>query len=215
MPVLGMQSLISWRMQMLRFGSWALSVLVFAYALSAKAQFYKLHEADVSVGATGQFTTVVTDGNGNQQFTTDSTGLLASFRDHPRPWAGVEANFGYTRFSEELINQHTFVSATVPVNAYEVSGAYMFHPHFKRLQPFINIGGGGLDFVPITPENSQWRGFGLTEVGFDIPTSNPHFGFRVQGRALIYRAPNFNIPEVGTSKWVITSEPSLSAYIRF
>ena len=200
---------------MLRLRSWALSLLVFACVLSAKAQFYKLHQADVSVGATGQLTTAVTDGNGNHQLTTDSTGILASLRDHPLAWAGVEVNYGYNRFTEELVNQHNLASATVPVNVHEVSGAYMFHPHFKRLQPFVNIGGGGLDFVPITPENHQWRGFGLTELGFDIPTSNPHFGFRVQGRALIYRGPNFNIPEVGTSKWVVTTEPSLSAYIRF
>jgi hypothetical protein len=200
---------------MLRFRSWALSLLVFACVLPAKAQFYKLHEADVSVGGTGQLTTAVTEGNGNHQRTTDSTGLLLSLRDHPLAWAGVEVNYGYNRFTEDFITKGDQIHARVPVNVHELSGAYMFHPHFLHLQPFVNIGGGALDFVPTARPGDQWRGIGLTEVGFDVPTSNPHFGFRVQGRALIYRAPSFDISAVATQKWVVTTEPSLSAYIRF
>ncbi len=202
---------------MLRNRALYLLVLVCAAftAVSARAQFYKLHEADVSVGGTGQLTTAVTDGNGNHQTTTDSTGFLLSVGDHPVAWAGVEVNYGFNRFSQRFVTKNDAVAASVQSNVHEASAAYMFHPHLRHLQPFVNVGGGALDFVPTQSGPNQWRGMGLTEVGFDIPTSNKHFGFRVQGRALIYRAPNFDAPLIATQKWVVTTEPSLSAYIRF
>ena len=68
--------------------------------------------------------------------------------------------------------------------------------------------------MPANGQN-QWRGAGLVELGFDIPTSNPHFGFRVQGRELIYRAPNYNQPALASKAWVGTSEPALGAWYRF
>ena len=201
------------------FRNRALSLLILACAaftaISASAQFYKLHEADVAVGGTGQFTTAVTNGNGNHETTTDSTGFLLSLRDHPVAWAGVEVNYGFNRFTEQFATVGNTALATAPVDVHEATAAYMFHPHFLHLQPFVNVGGGALDFLPTQSGSNQWRGAGLTEVGFDVPTSNKHFGFRVQGRALIYRAPNFDTPVVATQKWVITTEPSLSAYIRF
>jgi hypothetical protein len=202
---------------MLRNRARSLLVLACAacIAASASAQFYKLHETDVAVGGTGQLTTAVTDGNGNHQTTTDSTGFLLSVRDHPLAWAGVEVNYGFNRFSERFVTLGNTASASVQSNVHEASAAYMFHPHFAHLQPFVNVGGGALDFVPTQYGSNQWRGMGLTEVGLDIPTSNKHFGFRIQGRALIYRGPNFDTPLIATQKWVITTEPSLSAYIRF
>jgi hypothetical protein len=197
----------------------ALSLLVLACAAltaaCASAQIYELHQTDVAVGGTGQLTTAVTDGNGNHQTTTDSTGFLLSVREHPVAWAGVEVNYGFNHFSERFVTQGNTASANVPVSVHEATAAYLFHPHFRHLQPFVNVGGGALAFEPTQNVSSQWRGTGLTEVGFDVPTSNPHFGFRVQGRALIYRGPNFNDPVVSSEKWVITTEPSLSAYIRF
>jgi hypothetical protein len=203
---------------MFSFRSRALSFVVLASAIctaaSAKAQFYKLHQADIAVSGTGQFTTAVTDGNGNHLQTTDSTGFLLSAQEHPVAWAGVETNFGFNRFTEKFITQGNTASLTAPVNVYEATGAYMFHPHFRRFQPFVNVGGGALDFTPNAGAN-QWRGTGLVETGFDIPTSNRHFGFRVQGRALIYRGPNFDNSTVGTGKWVVTAEPSLGAFVRF
>lgn len=192
-------------------------------AVSAQAQFYKLHNADVAVGGIGQFTTPLSsDGytvNGfNQQFTSDSAGALVSFRDHPVAWAGVEVNYSFTRFSQDYLY---FKPGSPDVNSYkqpgdvhETTAAYMFHPHFRHLQPFVNVGGGALDFVPDGVYH-QWRGAGLLETGLDIPTSNKHFGFRVQGRTLYYRAPNFGNPTISTRSWVVTEEPSLSAYLRF
>ncbi len=182
-------------------------------ASAANAQFYKLHNVDLGGNAMGQFTTpLTTTYTGVTQRTTDSFGGILSMREHPVAWAGIEFNYGYTDFHERFVGP-TYI-ASVKTNMHEATAAYIFHPHFRKLQPFLNIGGGGIDFLP-TQGSSQWRGAGLVEVGFDIPTSNPHFGFRVQGRSLIYRDTNYGSPLFGSKTWVSTEEPSFGSWMRF
>ena len=190
---------------------------VFALSLAAtaaQAQFYKLHNVDLTGSAVGQFTTPLTSNNtGVTQYTTDSFGGLFSLREHPVPWAGIEFNYSFTDFQERYVGPTYYQH--VKTDAHEATAAYIFHPHFRKLQPFVNVGGGYIDFVPSVAGPNQWRGVGLLEVGFDVPTSNPHFGFRVQGRTLVYRDPNFYSSQIGSKTWVSTEEPTLGAYLRF
>jgi hypothetical protein len=217
-----------------------LPALLFIPVLSAHAQFYKLHGGTVSVGATGQFTEDLTSGasplnynvpfgtagvstypetiNNQQQFTTLSAGFLGSFQFHPKPWAGVELNYGFTHYSERYTFNYSTPASTqgvsVPTSAHEATAAYQFHPHHIPFQPFVNIGGGAIDFNPRGAMN-QWRGAGLVETGFDIPTRSTHLAFRVQGRSLIYRAPNFDQPAISTRTWRANVQPGISAVYRF
>ncbi len=198
------------------------AVLVFAVLGSAanmKAQFYKLHNADIAVGGTGNFTTTLTSNSSNQQYTTDSAGFIGSLRDHPVAWAGVELNYGYTHMTQQYAytNNGSAVQQNIVSGVHEGTAAYMFHPHFFHIQPFVNVGGGALYFNGSTlgTQESQWRGAGLVETGFDLPTHNRHFGFRVQGRTLIYRAPDYGTIKLSSRSWVATTQPSVSAYIRF
>ena len=185
--------------------------------VAAHAQIYKLHNADVGVAATGQFTTPLTSDSAVIQQTTSSPGFIVTLRDHPVAWAGVEINYGYTRYSQRYTyptSSTTSAFLSDGTSVHEATAAYLFHPHFRHLQPFVGVGGGALGFFP-TQFNNQWRGAGLVEAGLDIPTSNRHLGFRVQGRSLIYRAPNFGNPAISSRSWVATNEPSAGVYIRF
>ncbi len=186
-------------------------------ALSAKGQFYKLHQADVAVGGTGQFTTSLTDQSNllPHESTTNSAGFLLTLRDHPASFAGVEFNYGYSKFSERFTAFTGARIASLPASVHEASGAYLFHRNYKKFQPFIGVGGGSLFFNPLQGRLSQTRGAGLFEIGADVPTSNPHLGFRVQARSLNYRAPNYNQPGLSSSRWVSTNEPSASVYLSF
>jgi hypothetical protein len=217
-----------------------LPVVVLAFSASAHGQFYKiatLKGGSISVGGTGQFTTTLTANpndsvlavagptgftnqtvSNNRQYTTMSAGFLTSAQFHPKPWAGVEFNYGFTRYSERYAFNYSSTAATqtvsVPTDAHEATAAYVFHPKHIKFQPFMNIGGGAIDFTPASAAN-QWRAAGLVEVGFDIPTSDKHLAFRVEGRTLLYRAPNFNTPSISTRSWRSTEEPSFSAVYRF
>jgi hypothetical protein len=202
-----------------RFFPALLAFAVLGSAAGMQAQFYKLHNADVAVGGTGNFTTTLTSNSSNQQYTTDSAGFLGSLRDHPVSWAGVEVNYGYTHLTEQYAynNSGSAVLQNIVSGVHEGTAAYMFHPHFFHIQPFVNVGGGALYFNGSTlgTQESQWRGVGLLETGFDLPTRNQHFGFRVQGRTLVYRAPDYGAIKLSSRSWVATTQPSVSAYVRF
>ena len=219
---------------------YAVPMLLAVSALSAHGQFYRLKGARVSVGGTRGRAVPAANASpsstsyaassaigplaetisGQQQFTTASAGVLGSLLFHPKPWAGIEVNYSYTHYSERFSYNETPTLTraqlvSVPTSAHEATGAYVFHPKHIKFQPFVNVGGGGIFFNPIGQNAGQWRGAGLLETGFDIPTSSPHLAFRVEGRALFYRAPNFNTPLLSSRSWRSTEEPSLSAVYRF
>ena len=208
-------------------------------SLSAPAQFYKLHGDSLSVGGIGQFTTPLTSSTSSgvynvpfrtgattysttisnqQQGTTNSAGFLVSLQMQPAWWAGVEFNYAFTHYSERYnfnySNTTTRQGAGFPTDAHEATAAYSFHPRHIPLQPFLNIGGGAIDFAPRNASN-QWRGAGLAELGIDLPTPSKHLAFRIEGRALVYRAPNFYYSAISTRSWRVTEEPSISATYKF
>ena len=190
------------------------SALLATSTLAAHGQFYKLHNVDLGVNAISPFTKSLTNDSSSVQETTDTTGFLFTMREHPVAWAGVEFNYGYSKYSQVYVAP----TATARVNSYnhEATAAYLFHPHFRKLQPFVGVGGGAIDFLPSGGSTSnQWRGTGLLEAGLDLPTKNPHLGFKVQGRSLFYRAPNFYSDLVSSRAWVATVEPSAGVYWRF
>jgi hypothetical protein len=191
-------------------------------AASAQAQFYKLHQTDVSGGAIGQFTTPLTDGTGStiEADNKNSLGGMITLSEHPVPWAGIEFNYAYNEYGSTITQfAAPSYSQYVHTDAHEATAAYLFHPRSrffsKKIEPFVSIGGGYIDFVPSYAGSNQWRGTGLVEVGFDIPTSNPHFGFKVEGRELIYRSPDFNQSDLSSRQWVTTNEPMFGVYYRF
>jgi hypothetical protein len=175
--------------------------------------------ADFAVGVTGQYTQPMTSDGPASVWTTDSTGLLLSLRVLPVAGAGVELNYQYTKFSEVYnspVGGGVFVSTTVPTSFREVTGAFLFHSHnVWGAQPFLSLGGGGIDFVPrVNGAHNQWRGAGLAELGFDLPVTK-FCGVRLQGRSLFYRAPNFNNSALQSRTWVATVDPSASFYVRW
>ena len=216
--------------------------LMFATAAtSAHGQFYKqlysLKGGSISAGYAGQFTTPLTTNpsdvaatistptggvlnetvSGQQQFTDYSAGVLVSVQLHPVSYAGVEVNYSYTRSKEIFSFNYSSAagqSLVVPLTANEATGAYVFHPKHIPLQPFLNVGGGAISFIPHLASN-QWRATGLVEVGLDIPTPNKHIAIRVEGRSLIYRAPNFDESVLSTRSWRVTDEPTASLVYRF
>jgi hypothetical protein len=214
-----------------------LPALLALTAVSAQAQYLKTHGASLSVGGTGQFTTMLESNsqyvpntysipNGSrtdetfmqQQFTTGSVGFVTSLQFHPVSFAGIALNYGFNHFQERY--QYNLTDSTTPgqtqvsTDVHEFTGGYELHPKHIPFQPYMIIGGGALDFAPRVGSN-QIRGAGYLETGFDIPVHNNHIGFRISGRELIYRAPNFYQPAISTRAWVSTEEPSISTYYRF
>ena len=215
----------------------AVTLCLTVAAVSAQAQFNRLKGATISVSATQEFTTPLTNNASpftttvgtppnalrqtvynQQQGATSKPGVLASLGLHPVPWAGIEFNYQFAQFEEQYSFNYVGRSAkqyqNVAVAFHEATAAYQFHPKHIKFQPYFNVGGGAVDFLPYLATN-QWRAAGLVETGFDIPTKSPHLAIRVQGRALIYRAPNFNSSAISTRSWVVTTEPTAGLVYRF
>ena len=215
----------------------ALPALVVLSAVTAQAQYLKTHGASLSVGGTGQFSTIleskpsdvsntyaIPDGSVSdqvyqqQQFTTGSVGFVASLQFHPVSFAGIALNYGFNHYQERYV--YDFTDSTSPgqtrvtTDVHEFTGGYLLHPKHIPFQPYVEVGGGALDFTPRTASN-QIRGAGLLEAGFDIPTHDSHIGFRVSGRSLYYRSPNFYQSAISTRSWRVTEEPAVSAFYRF
>ena len=221
---------------MIQYPRRTLPALLALSVLPAHAQYFKTHGASLSVGGTGQFSTILEanpspqiiniNPNGSsftaivaqQQYTTLSAGFLTSLQFHPVSWAGVALNYGFTHYQERFSYQYANTGATntsqVPTDAHEFTGGYLFHPKHIPFQPYVEVGGGAMDFTPNNASN-QFRGAGLLETGFDLPIHNEHIGFRVSGRTLIYRSPNFYQPLISTRSWRSTEEPAISAFYRF
>lgn len=203
-----------------RFLSTILFFACIGAATASHAQAYKFHGADVGIAATGEFTTSITSQdfatNGSalpHQWTTESPGILFSLRDYPVRWAGVELNYQYTRFDERF---YTTGLTSITNNVHELSAAALFHPHIhmRKLSPFVGVGGGALDFKPVTNVTNQWRATGLVDVGLELETHS-NLAFRLGARDLIYRAPNYYNAALASSRWVSTEEPYGGVYFKF
>ena len=214
-----------------------LPALLALSAVGAQAQYLKTHGASLSVGGTGQFSTMLETNSGyvpntyaipngshtdetfmQQQFTTGSVGFVASLQLHPVSFAGIALNYGFNHYQERY--QYDYTDSATPgqtritTDVHEFTGGYLVHPKHIPFQPYVEVGGGALDFTPASASN-QVRGAGLLEAGFDIPTGDSHIGFRISGRSLYYRAPNFYQPAISTRGWRVTEEPAISAFYRF
>lgn len=210
----------------------ATATIAFAQAPAAGSDPMKSHwsRMDLGVAAAGQFTTDYTNQaistNGfplPNQATTMSPGAVVSFHAQPYDWAGIEMNYQFTRFSERYdvhgVPGGGSYPEYVPTSVHEGTAAYMVHfHHLYHFSPFVAVGGGYLDFQPSPnlPSNvhHQWRGAGLADVGFDFQTVSA-LGFRIGARELAYRAPDFTVGQLSSSRWVSTEEPYAGVYVKF
>lgn len=208
-----------------------------AVSCTAHAQYLKTHGATLSVGGTGQFDKTLTSDpsyrpftypiqNGTtlttvynqQQFTTWSAGFVSSLQFHPVSWAGVAVNYGFSHYQERYTFNYAINNAQgtaqVPTDAHEMTAGYLFHPKHILFQPYVEVGGGAIGFYP-SVGSTQFRGAGLLETGIDLPIKNEHIGFRISGRSLYYRAPNFGNSAISSRGWRVEVEPAVSAFYRF
>ena len=96
----------------------------------------------------GGFYQVTGAANGNfiRDDTTESGGALISFRQPWRPWAGYEANVGYTKFYESYNKSVVKVESNVT----DFSVSYLLQsPAYYGVQAYLTLGGGIIVFSPI------------------------------------------------------------------
>jgi hypothetical protein len=177
---------------------------------------------DVGVGGFYQVTGAA-NGNFIRDDTTESGGALVSFRQPWRPWAGYEANVGYTKFYEAYNKGVVKVESNVT----DFSFSYLLQsPVIYGVQPFLALGGGIIVFSPISGT--------LTNLNQTVPSSLPsqllpeftysfglkmplfsHLGVNGGLRGLKYKTPDFHQVPIDTRTLRTTLQPNIGVYYRF
>jgi len=190
------------------------------FLLSVSALAQELPRNEVSVQGTGFFTKDSNE-NGIRQHTTDSGGLLASYRYHFTPWLAADGSYGYTR--NTLQNFISADSFNIQSNLHQATGALVVTAprRVAGLRPFALAGAGALIFDPtgkvggIVPgAEQQTRAAFIYGGGADIDLSE-RFAFRVEYRGLVYQRPDFGLSALNSDATTHTAQPSAGFVIRF
>ena len=193
-------------------------------ATTSMAQQRELPRNEVSVQGIGFFTKD-SDRNGITQHTTDSGGLLVSYRNHFNRWLGADLSYGYTRNT-----QQNFASAgafNVQSDVHQATGALLLTSpgRIAGLRPYALAGAGALTFDPTNKLANNLGGlvFGADRqakaalvygggADFDI---TDHFALRLEYRGLVYKRPDFGLGLLDSSATTHTAQPSAGFVIRF
>jgi len=188
------------------------------FASSSTAQ--ELPRNEVSVQGTG-FLTKDSEGNGIRQHTTDSGGLLASYRFHFNSWLAADGSYGYTR--NTLWNLTSAGVFNVQSNVHQATGTLvMTSPRlFFGLSPYAMAGVGALTFDPtgnsggfLLGSESQTKAAFVYGGGADVNLTR-RFALRFQFRGLVYKRPDFGLASLNSDATTHTAQPSAGFVIRF
>jgi outer membrane immunogenic protein len=171
---------------------------------------YTRFKSEASVQVSGSFVTQTTQ-NGVQHGTTDSSGVLATYRYYFDRHNGVEVNYAWTSNTE---NYNAFGADN---NSHEVSAAYVFRMPMKHWSPFVLAGAGALLFDPtnVAGGNMQTRAAFVYGGGADFNLTN-HLFVRAEYRGLVYDSPTYDLAGLnGFDRVTHRAEPSVGFGWRF
>jgi outer membrane immunogenic protein len=171
---------------------------------------YTAYKSDVSVQALGSFVKQTTH-DGIKQDTTNSSGVLGTYRFWFDRHNGVEANYGWTQNTEK------YDLSRVDSNSHEMSAAYVFRMPMKRWSPFVLAGAGALFFDPknFAAASTQTRAAFVYGGGADINLTN-HFFVRGEYRGLVYNSPTYDLASLkGLDRVAHRAEPTIGFGWRF
>jgi outer membrane immunogenic protein len=194
---------------------------IFLFTAAALAQSGR---SDLSLSVTGDFAKE-TDGNSVIQTSSNSAGLLATYRFSVTPKNAAELNYGLTRNSQYYSATSGFTGSqsfyAIQSNIHEATADYVFRPlKLGRLSPYALVGGGALIFVPTgysygtNLEEKQTKGAFLYGVGSDFRVAR-NIAVRLQYRGLVYKAPDFQVAGITTGSSGHLAEPSLGVVLHF
>ncbi len=184
-----------------------------------------------------------TSGNGTQQSSANAAGGLIELRQIKNPFVGYEATYSYNRANQSYSESPPSVcglvcayrvTASVPSNAHEISGAWVASLKIADLTPFALAGGGILFNVPSvgnvtattcpvegttpcsissTPTSNSTKGVFVYGAGVDWKLL-PRLGLRLQYRGNLYKASVLASAFSSTNAFTHTSEPVIGIFFR-
>jgi hypothetical protein len=158
-------------------------------------------------------------------------GVLGNIRYTPRPYFGLEFNYGWARYTNTFTPSPfspqpgqppvpgSFFPVQVTANEYSL-GYVITPPHqIFGLQPFISAGAGSTEFKPTGGGGEslpkQARATYYYNVGLQQTFNDSHFGFRVAFRQNFFLAPDFGQNYLTILQHTSTIQPNAGFFLRF
>ncbi|NYF78587.1 outer membrane protein [Granulicella arctica] len=170
----------------------------------------------VSVQLGADFTRKVTDA-GITYKPTSSGAAEVGYRFNINRWLGAEGDFDFFRDSQKFILSST--TASLKTNVSVATGSVVINlpnPITKRFKSFATVGGGAMIFNPTGTDFTavQSRNVIAFGGGADFPVTR-HIAIRGQAKTFLYKAPDFKMSDLHTSKYVQTMVPSVGLVFSF
>ena len=195
------------------------TMLLGALMLLASAGFAQESRQDASVSAIGVFTPQV-NGNAVKLSTTSTIGFLGSYRYMLTPRSALEVNYSFAQYSSKYSTSF-LPNVRVHTRQQEISGAYVYNLNFRRFNPFLEAGVGGLIFSPIhdfgttnldTKSNTRVGALFGGGVAYEL---SPSWDIRAEYRGFVVKAPDFGITNFKTNQWEVVSMPAIGVAYHF
>jgi opacity protein-like surface antigen len=181
---------------------------------------------DISLSGTALIEPFIAGTNDVYVHATPAYGALVSYRFMLTPNSAVEGNYGITY--QNSITYHTN-PLVIPVltRTQDMSAEYVRSFTFRKYNPFVEAGPGGVVFLPI--RNSGTRSLDVKQqmqmaafYGAGIAREiSPSFDIRAEFRGIITKVPNFGLssttsgPDFATNKWYNIYEPVIGVAYHF
>lgn len=175
---------------------------------------------EVSVQGTGFFTKD-SQQNGTLQHSTDTGGVLLSYRYHFNRWLAAEASYGYSRNTQQSFTPGGALA--IQSNTHEATGAVVvtLPVSIAKFRPYVLAGGGTLVFDPtnmaggfVSGAQRQARPAFVYGGGVDYRLMR-HVALRAEYRGFVYDRPDFGLAALSSNVTAHTAQPSAGLVFNF
>ena len=195
-----------------------LGMVLLSLTLAAAAQENK---QEISVQGTGFFTSG-SSGNGTAYSSTETGGVLGTYRYHLNRWISAEGVYGFDVNSQKF--QSSSSGFRIQSDIHQITGGLVFKLPTRassRLSPYVLAGGGVLWFDPtgsltntVAGAQSQAKATFVYGVGMSCALRK-RLSLRAEYRGLVYGTPDFGFTGISTNSIAHTAEPSVGLAFRF
>jgi opacity protein-like surface antigen len=179
------------------------------------------NRSEISLQGGGLFTRSTT-GNGTSYSTTDSGGVLGTYRYHLNHWISAEGAYGYSVNTQKYsLSSGAF---RIQSGIHDFTGSLVLNlpsHHHSRINPYLLAGGGALRFAPTNDQfntlsgaQGQTRGAFVYGAGMNYAIYKG-LSLRAEYRGLVYSTPDFGFGALATSAVTHTAVPTVGLSFRF
>ncbi|MES2391266.1 MAG: outer membrane beta-barrel protein [Acidobacteriota bacterium] len=151
---------------------------------------------------------------------TETVGVLGSYRYDLTPRSQLELNYGFSQYTIHYHNV-TLPQGQVHAKQQELSGAYVYTRTYHNFNPFLEVGIGAMIFTPIldngttVKDTRQNTNIGALFGGGLAYEISPSFDVRVEYRGFALKTPDFGEPLFKTNRYYVVQTPSVGIAYHF